>query len=132
MHAPLLRHFHRNIFDALSSENLKSQVSVFWETKSHTVNDFLFPVDGRLEQELEYVTRTLGEGAGTTNQILIQTAKESENGNLLNAPSLLTHLDILKEATSVSVEIFDTYVFSMLWFAFVKDLFSLSEHCHKI
>ena len=70
----------------------------------------IFPVDGRLEKELEYVTKTLGEGAGTTNQILIQTAKESQNGNVLSAQSLLTHLEILQEAASVSVDMFDTYV----------------------
>ena len=65
------------------------------------------PEGGRLQQELEYVENTLGNGAGSTKQILIQTSK-TPGLNILNAPSLLTHLEILKSAIDVTVDLNDT------------------------
>ena len=59
---------------------------------------------GRLDRELGYVERTLGKDYGGINQMLIQT---SEGGNLLTQDSLLAHLDVLKEATRVHVDMDD-------------------------
>ena len=59
---------------------------------------------GRLDQELRYVEDTLGKDYGGINQMLIQTA---EDGNLLTSESLIQHLDVLKKATRVRVEMDD-------------------------
>ena len=60
---------------------------------------------GRLDQELAYVEATLGKDYGGINQMLIQTG--SEDSNLLTTESLLSHLDVLKDATRVNVEMDD-------------------------
>ena len=62
-------------------------------------------VGGRLEQELEYTTRTLGEGWGITNQIIIQTPKE-EGGNVLTQEALLQHVRSSLLATQVQVDMY--------------------------
>ena len=59
---------------------------------------------GRLDQELRYVEETLGKDYGGINQMLIQTA---EDGNMLTSESLLQHMDVLKKATRVRVEMDD-------------------------
>ena len=59
---------------------------------------------GRLDQELSYVEKTLGRDYGGINQMLIQTGEDS---NLLTTESLLNHLDVLKDATRVHVEMDD-------------------------
>ena len=59
---------------------------------------------GRLDQELKYVEETLGGGSGGINQMVIQTG---EDVALLTPESLLHHLDVLKAATRVTVEIGD-------------------------
>ena len=59
---------------------------------------------GRLDKELRYVEETLGKDYGGINQMLIQTA---EDGNMLTSESLLQHLDVLKKATRVRVEMDD-------------------------
>ena len=59
---------------------------------------------GRLDRELGYVEKTLGKDYGGINQMLIQT---SEGGSLLSQDSLLAHLDVLKEATRVHVDMDD-------------------------
>ena len=61
---------------------------------------------GRLDQELAYVESTLGRDYGGINQMLIQTG-QSADSNLLTTESLLSHLDVLKDATRVSVEMDD-------------------------
>ena len=61
---------------------------------------------GRLDQELDYVRKTIGDGFGNTNQILIQTPKNERN-NILRPRSLLLHLELMKVATQVTVELFD-------------------------
>jgi len=63
-------------------------------------------VDGRLEKELEYTKKALGEGYGGTNELLIQTPNE-EGTNILTVPALKRHLDILMRVTNVSVDLFD-------------------------
>ena len=64
-------------------------------------------VGGSLEKELNYIKTTTGEGNGNTNQLLIQTPKD-ESANVLNADALLYHLEVLKAATDVTVDLFDT------------------------
>ena len=59
---------------------------------------------GRLDKELRYVEDTLGKDYGGINQMLIQTA---EDGNLLTSDSLIQHLEVLKRATRVRVEMDD-------------------------
>ena len=64
---------------------------------------------GRLTKELEYTTSILGEGSGTTNEIIIQTLDPSStNRNLLTVDSMLLHYKALKAATKVTVDMFDT------------------------
>lgn len=59
---------------------------------------------GRLQKELEYVESTLGVGAGATNELIIQTPRESESGSILTTDALLTHLEVIKAASRVVVE----------------------------
>ncbi|NP_001310737.1 protein patched-like [Parasteatoda tepidariorum] len=61
---------------------------------------------GRLAKELGYMKKTLGEGVGSTNQIVIHTPKE-KGANVLHPDTLLTHLQVLKAAIQISVEVFD-------------------------
>lgn len=71
---------------------------------------------GRLDSELEYVERTLGRDSGGINQMLIQTSPAT--ANILTQEALLAHLDVLKEATRVRVEMDD-----ITW--------KLSDLCYK-
>lgn len=66
----------------------------------------MFTEGGRLEKELRYTQKTLGEASGSTHQLLIQTPKDP-GSSLLHSGALLTHLDVVKAATSVSVHLFD-------------------------
>ena len=108
---------------------------------------FRFLVEGgRLEKELAYMRRTLGEGAGSTHQILIQTPSSSspssrhdggsggQAGSVLSRDALLTHLRAVHAATKVTVDMFDTYVcfFFCLLFLNIQFLFSLSASCERI
>ena len=63
-------------------------------------------VDGRLDKELEYTKKALGEGYGGTNELLIQTPNE-EGTNILTVQALKRHLDILMRVAHVSVNLFD-------------------------
>ena len=71
-----------------------------------TCRFFFILVDGRLEKELEYTKKALGEGYGSTNELLIQTPNE-EGTNILTVQALKRHLDILMKVTNVSVDLFD-------------------------
>jgi len=62
--------------------------------------------DGRLKKELEYTKKSLGEGYGSTNELLIQTPNE-EGTNILTVEALKRHLDILMKVPNVSVDLFD-------------------------
>ena len=74
----------------------------------HVNVDCLFTLlgDGRLEKELEYTKKSLGDGYGVTNELLIQTPNE-EGTNILTVQALKRHLDILMRVTDVSVDLFD-------------------------
>lgn len=64
------------------------------------VNFCVFKLEsGRVEQELNFIKKTLGEGISTTNQILLQTPFD-KNVNILNTKSLLMHLELMQLATS--------------------------------
>ena len=67
---------------------------------------FIFSEGGRLQQELEYVEKTLGVGAGATNELIIQTPRRQTNsaGSILTPDALLAHLDVIKAASQVVVE----------------------------
>lgn len=61
---------------------------------------------GRLDKELEYTKKSLGEGYGVTNELLIQTPTE-EGTNILTVQALKRHLDLLMTVTrNVSVDLF--------------------------
>lgn len=73
------------------------------------VNKTLISEGGRLEKELEYISKTLGDGSGATNQLLIQTPVEDGRfSTVLSSEALLTHLEVMKSATRVFVEVDDT------------------------
>ena len=62
--------------------------------------------DGRLDKELQYTKKSLGEGCGVTNELLIQTPTV-EGTNILTVQALKRHLDILMRVTrNVSVDLF--------------------------
>lgn len=69
------------------------------------VNELWIEVGGRLENELSYTEKAIGEkGTATNNQMLIQTLRHTKNSsNILHTQALLTHLDIVKCAISVQV-----------------------------
>ncbi len=53
--------------------------------------------------------RTLGEGAGSTHQILIQTPRqETGTGSVLHRDAMMAHLRAVQAATKVTVDMFDT------------------------
>lgn len=80
---------------ALKSATLETKVERLWVEE-----------DGRLENELKYIERTVGEGHGSTNQIVIQTPKTSDS-NILTPNALLHHLEVLRAATEVTVDLFE-------------------------
>ena len=60
-----------------------------------------------MEKELAYMRRTLGQGAGSTHQILIQTPRQ-DKGSVLHRDALLAHLRAVHAATKVTIDMFDT------------------------
>lgn len=68
---------------------------------------FFFGAEGgRLEKEMQYIRSTLGEGSGSTNQIIIQTPR-SHSASILHTSSLLLHLKALQHAIGTTVEMYD-------------------------
>ncbi|XP_068727610.1 protein patched homolog 1-like isoform X2 [Montipora capricornis] len=63
-------------------------------------------VDGRLEKELQYTKDSLGEGSGTTNELLIH-ASNNGKGNILSVGSLQEHLRAVQKAIEVKVTIYN-------------------------
>ncbi|XP_041359146.1 protein patched homolog 1-like isoform X2 [Gigantopelta aegis] len=59
---------------------------------------------GRLERELKYTKETVGEGSGSTSELVIQTPKRV-GANLLNVDSLSLHLQAVLKATKINVVI---------------------------
>ena len=74
---------------------------------------------GRLSHELAYTQKWLGEGSGTTYEMIIQVPQSggsnhgdsgfsgSASDNVLSVRSLLQHLDAVRSATKLSVDVFD-------------------------
>ncbi|XP_020815064.1 protein patched [Drosophila serrata] len=62
---------------------------------------------GRLEAELAYTQKTIGEDESATHQLLIQTTHDP-NASVLHPQALLAHLDVLVKATAVKVHLYDT------------------------
>ena len=72
--------------------------------------------------ELAYTLRWLGEGSGTTYELVIQTPRRvdqevdvdtrssASTKNVLSVRSMLQHLEAVRAATTLSVELFDVYV----------------------
>ncbi len=58
---------------------------------------------GRLEKELRYVRDHLGEGAGATSQMVIQTPRRG-GASVLSPEAMLEHLDVIRAAAKVVVE----------------------------
>ena len=63
-------------------------------------------VGGRLEKEIEYTKKSIGEGYGATSELLIQTPN-MEGTNILKVKEMKQHLEALTVATNISVEIFE-------------------------
>ncbi|XP_052888591.1 protein patched isoform X2 [Anopheles moucheti] len=61
---------------------------------------------GSLEHELAYTQKSLGEMDSSTHQLLIQTPKDMD-ASILHPNALLTHLDVVKKAISVTVHMYD-------------------------
>ena len=59
---------------------------------------------GRLERELDYVHETIGEGSGTTYELVIQTQKEG-GPSLLGVDSLTLHYRSLLAATKIEIHV---------------------------
>ena len=57
---------------------------------------------GRLQEELEYSKSVLGEGYGSTNELVIQTGER-----VLTPEGMLRHLKAMQAATKVTVQVFD-------------------------
>lgn len=62
---------------------------------------------GRLEAELAYTQKTIGEDESATHQLLIQTTHDP-NASVLHPQALLAHLEVLVKATAVKVHLYDT------------------------
>ncbi|XP_064605910.1 protein patched homolog 1-like [Liolophura sinensis] len=79
---------------------------------------------GRLEKELEYTRNTIGEGSGTTSEIVIQTPQSSNT--ILTTESLLLHLQAVLEATKIQVEINEvTWKFKDICYAASLPMFDI-------
>ncbi len=61
---------------------------------------------GRLSREMQYVQEALGEGAGTTNEILIQTPRGGQE-SVLYPDAMLLHWEALRFALEASVDLFE-------------------------
>ena len=66
---------------------------------------FYSTVDGRLEKELQYTKDSVGEGAGTTNELIIHAANEGGD-NILSVDSMQKHLKAVQKAIEIKVDIF--------------------------
>ncbi|XP_021939583.1 protein patched isoform X2 [Zootermopsis nevadensis] len=75
--------------------------------KVHTRVDQLWVEEGgRLARELQYTRAALGEADSSTHQLVIQTPRHPQ-ASLLHPAALLSHLDVVKAAASVTVQLFD-------------------------
>ena len=61
---------------------------------------------GRVEQELNYIKSSLREDFGSTDQLVIQTPRDV-NADILYPDALLHHLQVMKTATEITVDMFE-------------------------
>lgn len=59
---------------------------------------------GRLEKELAYTRKTIGEESGTMSDIIIQTPKTGNN--ILTTQNLQLHLQSVLKATEIEVKLY--------------------------
>eukprot|EP00095_Tigriopus_kingsejongensis_P000792 maker-scaffold67_size430214-snap-gene-3.36 protein:Tk00792 transcript:maker-scaffold67_size430214-snap-gene-3.36-mRNA-1 annotation:"patched 1 " len=72
---------------------------------SNILHFCLMEEGGRLQREMQYVEAHLGQGAGATSEMIIQTPLEdSGTASILTSEALLSHLEVLRSATKVVVE----------------------------
>ncbi|XP_033217581.1 protein patched isoform X2 [Belonocnema kinseyi] len=88
------------VFVALSSFGLALKSRKF----HHKVEELWIPMGGRLEEEILNTTKHLGEATMSTHQLLIQTPTVPGE-NILQSTALLEHLEVLKLAMKVTVEV---------------------------
>ncbi|KAJ8305966.1 hypothetical protein KUTeg_016511 [Tegillarca granosa] len=88
----------------LKTANIETDVKELW------VED-----GGRLSKELKYTTDTLGEGSGTTSELIIQTPQKGEN--LLTVESLKLHLEVLLKVKSLEVDLYGICKYKILNFS---------------
>lgn len=61
-----------------------------------------------MSKELEYTESVLGDGYGSSSQIIVQTpGEESQSKNMLTKESMLRHLQAVLSATQTEVHLFD-------------------------
>ena len=70
---------------------------------------FFITAGGRLEKELAYTKKALGEGHGTTAELVLQTSL-TPGDDILRPDSLLRHYAALHAATQIHVNMLDTWV----------------------
>ena len=68
----------------------------------------VFPVGGRVNQELKYTRLKMGEEATFNPQLMIQTPRE-EGANVLTLEALRQHLDSALQASRVQVYLYKRY-----------------------
>lgn len=61
---------------------------------------------GRIQTELNFVDTHLGEGAGSSGELILQTPLEPQ-ANALRPEALVVHLEALATATQVTVDLFE-------------------------
>lgn len=62
-----------------------------------------------MEGELNYIRNHLDDdGVLTSDQIIIQTPSDEEEENILTPDALLLHLEVLRAATQVTIDLFDS------------------------
>ncbi|XP_013176469.1 PREDICTED: protein patched [Papilio xuthus] len=79
----------------LKSAQIHSRVDQLWVQEG-----------GRLEAELKYTAKALGEADSSTHQLIIQTAKDPDV-SLLHVGALLAHLKVVQAATRVTIHMYD-------------------------
>lgn len=83
-------------------------VCLYQRSNYASLNTFalLFPVGGRVNQELKYTRQKIGEEAMFNPQLMIQTPRE-DGANVLTVEALLQHLESAIRASRVHVYLYN-------------------------
>ncbi|GAB1608434.1 protein patched homolog 1-like [Argonauta hians] len=86
--------------------------------------------NGRLSRERDYTKKTIGDGSGTTYEVIIQTP---DNGlNILSVESMLLHLQAVMAAAKIKVTLYDiTWSLHDICYAASADIFD-QPHLERI